>query len=276
MKYIGNCKLCEKRKRLMDSHYLPKKLYSTIRARELRNPNPVMNSGGLLKQISAQYHGYVLCSDCEDRFNKFGEKWILANLPTEYGGLCPLQDALEPLTPVFFGHQFNRYDISAVKAFDLDKLIYFGMSVFWRGAVHDWKTSAGQKAPSVDLGLYKEPIRKFLYGLAPFPAHVVLVIDIWPFKPALPLLYPVITEELAPSVPRYWFFVPGVQYFLFTGSNIPADAHDSNAMKGILTVDLGAANSFLAFLKNLLKGQSMGPKMELMFKEIALIRKHRS
>ena len=28
--------------------------------------------------------------------------------------------------------------------FDLEKLIYFGLSVFWRGAVHHWKsTSAG-------------------------------------------------------------------------------------------------------------------------------------
>jgi hypothetical protein len=80
----------------------------------------------------------------------------------------------------------------------------FGMSIFWRSAVYDWKTSTGQKAPTVDLGDYEEPIRKFLLGNAPFPDDVVLAIDIWPYKDVLPLLHPVVTEQLPQGVRRYW------------------------------------------------------------------------
>jgi hypothetical protein len=85
-------------------------------------------------------------------WRKRGESWVLTNLPKKYGDQCPLQNALAPLTPQVVGDRWERYDVSRVKDFEMEKLVYFGMSVFWRSAVRDWKTSTGQKAPSVDLG----------------------------------------------------------------------------------------------------------------------------
>jgi hypothetical protein len=107
------------------------------------------------------------------------------------------------------------------------------MSIFWRSAVYDWKTSTGQKSPTVDLGAYEEPIRKFLLGNAPFPDDVVLAIDIWPYKDVLPLLHPVVTEQLSQGVRRYWFYVPGLHFFLFNGANIPKDARESAAKSSL-------------------------------------------
>jgi len=47
---VGTCKLCEERKLLCDSHYLPKRLYEILNAPELKNPNPVMSINGALRQ----------------------------------------------------------------------------------------------------------------------------------------------------------------------------------------------------------------------------------
>jgi hypothetical protein len=162
----GKCKLCGEERLLCDSHYLPKGLYKTTGAGAtgLKNPNPVMNINGVLKQISDQYRGLVLCESCENLFTKQSESWVLANLPKQYGDPCALQDALAPLTPTSGGQRWERYNVSQAQEFDVQKLVYFGMSIFWRSAVHAWKTSTGQKSPTVDLGAYKEPIRKFLLG----------------------------------------------------------------------------------------------------------------
>jgi hypothetical protein len=269
----GKCKLCGKERLLCDSHYLPKELYKATRAgTELKNPNPVMNINGVLKQINDQYRGFVLCESCEILFSMRGEGWVLANLPKQYGDSCALQDALAPLTPTSGGPRWERYNVSNTQAFDLPKLVYFGMSVFWRSAVHDWKTSNNQRAPTVDLGAYEEPIRGFLLGNASFPNDVVLAINIWPYKDVLPLLHPVVSEQLAQAVRRYWFYVPGVHFFLFTGASIPKDARESAATAGFVTLDLDTAESLKEFVTQGIKSQKLGPKIDAMLKEIALIR----
>jgi hypothetical protein len=101
----------------------------------LKNPNPIMSVRGELTQISDQYRGYVFCSDCEDLLNKNGEKWIQNNIPRSHDSAFPLQDAIKLLTPVHIEDDLNVYNVSGEKAFDIEQLVYFGMSIFWRGAV---------------------------------------------------------------------------------------------------------------------------------------------
>jgi len=130
----GTCKLCLEDKELCDSHYLPKRLYAFARARQMKNPNPLVVSGKSAKQVSDQLRGYVFCKGCEDLFNKNGEAWVLAKIPHDYGEPFPLQDALVPEKPLAIGKDVNLYDGSSIKAFDMEKLVYFGLSIFWRGA----------------------------------------------------------------------------------------------------------------------------------------------
>lgn len=73
----GTCKLCLRVAPLLDSHYLPKRLYSMNMERSLKNPNPVTLAHGQAKQVSDQLRGYTFCATCEDLFNKHGEKWVL-------------------------------------------------------------------------------------------------------------------------------------------------------------------------------------------------------
>ena len=268
---IGKCKLCGELRELCDSHYLPKCVYAYARADELKNPNPLMSINGELKQISDQYRDYVFCEGCEGRLNKHGEKWVLANIPHSYDGRFPLQDALGPLDPILIKEALNVYDLSGAKAFDVEKLVYFGMSVFWRGAVHRWKSTAGQEAPEVDLGGYEEPIRKFLLGTSEFPNDVVLTLDIWPYKKVLLVSYPVLTEQL-PGCRRYWFYVPGLLFFLFLGSNVPQDALASSLLRGIASLDLHSADSVLRYTTEGIKSQHMGPKVQDMLRQIAAVR----
>ena len=269
---VDKCKLCAVVKELCDSHYLPKRLYAFLRATQLKNPNPVMEVGGELRQLSIQYRGHVFCETCEGLFSKHGEKWVLANIPHEYDAVFPLQDAINLLTPVFKGNDLVLCDVNGLSAFDLKQLAYFGMSIFWRAAVHEWKTTTGLVAPKVELGALEEPIRKFLLGDGPLPddTKMVLTIDVWPYKKILQVAYPPCVAHLQ-GCQRYWFYIPGLFFSLFLGSNIPRHLPLRNAAKGIIAVDTAAANSVVEFTKQGVKSRS-GPKMESLNKEIATIR----
>jgi hypothetical protein len=50
----GKCELCHAVAELRDSHYLPKSGYKKMRASDLKNPNPLVLSGGKAKQRSMQ------------------------------------------------------------------------------------------------------------------------------------------------------------------------------------------------------------------------------
>ncbi|MFZ0818993.1 MAG: hypothetical protein WAM91_02920 [Candidatus Acidiferrales bacterium] len=269
----GKCKLCGEVKLLCDSHYMPKRIYAFLAARQLKNPNPVMDGRGGLRQISDQYRGYVFCQKCEDLLNKNGEKWVLANIPKGYDAPFPLQDALAPLNPVIIGNDCNVYDVSVTKAFDVKKLVYFGISVFWRGAVHCWKTSTGQEAPTVDLAEYETQMREFILGIGPFPSNVILTIDIWPYKKVLQAMQPVTTANLQ-ACGRLWFYVPGLTYSLYVGPNLSAGIKAINAVRGIVKVDLVTGKSVYDYVTIPLKNGVENPKMKDLAQEIAFVRSH--
>ena len=147
----------------------------------MKNPNPLVLSGESATKVSDQLRGYVFCKDCEDLFNKNGEKWILANIPRDCGAPFRLQDALGHEKPLAIGQNENLYHGSSIKAFDMDKLAYFGFSIFRRGAAYDWKSTSGLSAPKVDLGGYFEPLRRFLRRQGPIPSDLVLSIHLWPY-----------------------------------------------------------------------------------------------
>jgi hypothetical protein len=249
---VKNCKPCGLEKQLQDSHYLPKALYKLVRAEQLENPNPVMSVNGKLIQISDQFRGHVFCADYEDRLNKNGELWTLKNMPQNYDSPSPLQAALQPLDPAHIESNLNVYNVSNSASFDLQKLVYFGMSIFWRAAVHSWKSSNGKEADKIELGAYEEPIHNYLLEIAPFPDDVAITIDIWPYIPPLKALQPVVAEQ-SDEGERYWFYIPGIVFFLFVGPNIPHFAKVRNAINGIVSVEMSVPNSIADSLKERLK-----------------------
>jgi hypothetical protein len=272
----GTCKLCLYEKELCDSHYLPKGMYRFARAPQLKNPNPIMNINGKLTQISDQFRGYVLCTDCERLLNFNGEKWVQANIPATYGSEFPLQNAIKKLQPIWSEQGLDIYNVSGEVAFDVQKLVYFGLSVFWRGAAHQWASSTGQLAPEVPLGTAQEPLRKFLMGAGPIPAEMVLLLYMWPFEDSktIPGLWAPRSVD-NPAIQEYWFCVPGLIYRLFIGKNFPDPIPVLNASDGIVSVDRQIGLEVLDYTKNGLISLERDPRIEGMLENIAKLRSSR-
>ena len=135
----GTCRLCRKERELKDSHLIPKAYYRLMRMRGAKNPNPVVVSPGVAYQTSRQVMDYLLCDECEGRFNKRGEDWVLWNAWRGENRVLIL-DALSAAQPAGAGpNGFRAFKGSEIAGLDVQKLIYYGTSVFWRAALHDWR-----------------------------------------------------------------------------------------------------------------------------------------
>jgi len=270
---IGKCKLCKREnQQLCDSHYLPKKVYGVVRAPQLKSPHPVTFGERGVRQLSDQLRDYVFCKECEGCLNENGERWVLANIPQDYDAPFPLRAALMALPPVFVNKEIDLYNVAGVSAFETDKLVYFAMSMFWRGAVHDWETKHGSQTPRVELCAYEEPIRRFLVGEQRLPRQVVPTVDIWHAKRVLQAAHVPQASHLA-ECQRYWFYIPGIIFSLYFGERIPADVCLRDATKNVVGVDVREINSIWEITKSLIQAGEPAPKMKSMFDEIAAIRK---
>ena len=132
---IGTCALCQQQNvGLCLSHLIPKAIYRWIqRSNGTKNSNPVYVTASQATTRSFQVSEYLLCPDCEDRIRVGGEDWVLAN---GYRGTKSflLHSILTAATPIATLTQATVIDARRIPAIDLEKLIHFGASVFWRAA----------------------------------------------------------------------------------------------------------------------------------------------
>jgi hypothetical protein len=136
----GICKLCLQTRELRDSHLLPKALYRMSRWEGEKNPNPLLLSAEGAVQTSLQVKDYVLCSECEQRFNREGERYAMSQV--QRGGKFPLLAALSAVSPSKASGGFAWYHRSVTPGIDRETLAYFALSVFWRASVHVWHGTA--------------------------------------------------------------------------------------------------------------------------------------
>jgi hypothetical protein len=213
----GICELCQIEKNLRDSHFMPKAIFKQLRMPTLKNPNPVLITPENTKTTSRHITDFVLCNDCEQRFSKLGESWVLANMART--GDFPLQEALISAGPMEWNQDFAIFSGAAIPAIDMDALTYFGMSIFWRAAAHEWKNDSGPMK-GIDLDEYQEPIRRFLLG-NDFPTNAVILVAVWP-KLEAPLLAYTPRKGEAPGYEAFNFMIPGIEFRLLLGENVPA------------------------------------------------------
>jgi len=268
----GICKLCLLEKDLREGHYLPRSAYKSNRARALKNQNPIV-LGSKLRQDQGQVTDYVFCADCEQLFSKNGESWVLARIPHDYGEPFGLQDALEKETPFYTEPGLNLYAGVSISAFDMDKLVYFAASIFWRGAVHGWEDGRGDRTPKLDLGNHAEPLRKFLLGQGPFPSDVWLSTMIWPFKKMLNAgIVP--TPAHLEGWNRYWFYISGLGFILHLGDAVPAEIKrrcSQNTAQRMITVERDFGNAVFEFARALV-GHADSPEMRATLEEVRLVK----
>src|ERR1039457_293527 len=92
MPVVGTCKLCHKTANLQVSHFLPNADYAQLREDALKNPHPVLMTEDDSVISAKQIAEHLLCVDCEERFGKLGESWVLGNMARATS--FPLQDML--------------------------------------------------------------------------------------------------------------------------------------------------------------------------------------
>lgn len=222
MPVIGTCKLCRCEAEIQSSHLIPRAIYLDLRMPELPNPNPIIGLPEETGPRQEQAVAPLLCSPCEQRFSVHGEKWILEN-SYRLKGPSRIFQALSAASSVC-QHSWTLYAGKEIDPLDMDKIAYFGASVFWRASAGSWSI-AGKKRSMINLGArYEEDLRAFLAGEAGFPERMVLWSAVCRTAEPPPVIsFPVgeIVGDGYHSYHRHTFNIPGLSYMLFVGNRIP-------------------------------------------------------
>jgi hypothetical protein len=117
----------------------------------------------------------------------------------------------------FWYERLTRYFVREVPDIDVQKIIHFGMGMFWKAAIHSWK--GGVVEPRIDLGPYAESIRKYLRCESGFPKHCYLVVNVAPPDRAqISLFAPYLAENKGWHV--YYAYVPGLLFMPNVGRTV--------------------------------------------------------
>jgi hypothetical protein len=75
----GRCKLCLKTRSLCDSHLMPAALFRLLRSKTATPRDPLLITPSVTLTTSRQVSDYLLCVECENKFQAGGEVWILSH-----------------------------------------------------------------------------------------------------------------------------------------------------------------------------------------------------
>lgn len=224
----SNCALCTTLAPLIDSHYMPAALY-----KELNDPGGdiphmiVVKKNAATVQNPSQISQPLLCQECEIRFQHGGENWVLARRYRSDGSF-PLQKSLNAATPESANDKTRVYDLSTVKDVEIDRLTYFGASIFWRAAATNWSTKL-VSLPGLDLSApLMTQLNDYLMGRSAFPAEVFLFVSVAEeTTPVRLMTFPQRDIELS-DFGRYEFHIPGMMFELFVNAPDKLDAFSIN------------------------------------------------
>jgi len=210
---VGICKLCLKERRLVLSHFMPKAAYRSLRSVIMKNANPTMVTKDAMVRTSYQMADYVLCEECEARFDRLGERWVLPRIASKT--VFPLLDAVRkaPIDQEIPGAASHA--CSGIPEINVEKLTYFAMSIFWRAAVHDWKGMVS----NIELGPYLERIRLWLLDREPFPRDMSLLVTLAAENKNVFTIIPPLQMQATPYH-VFLFYVPGVEFVLYVGKEV--------------------------------------------------------
>jgi hypothetical protein len=211
----GVCRLCLNERPLLQSHVLPKALYRYLRASGGSDPVSVSRVGGV-HQSSKQFTAYLLCSDCEQRLNDHGERWMIQQ---GYRGRhrFRLRDTLLQATPLGQMHDGWAYSALNLPGLDVARIAYYSASVFWRASL----CSSNDLEHHITLGKrYEEEFRQYLAGCAGFPSSAALVVQIANTNAPLQLFSFPFSQRHAAGCHQHSFFAQGVLFWLFVGGRL--------------------------------------------------------
>ncbi len=210
------CALCLQSKPLLDSHFVPAAIYKNLMDPGGAIKNMIASNRSTASEQSRQVKQYLLCQDCEIRLQQGGESWVLARrfIPN---GTFMLRDLLQQSTPAGARNGATFYTLSSVPTIEQPQLLYFGASIFWRAAVTDWETPVGRYT-RLGLGAaFIEELRKYLIGIAPFPADLSLTVVLSASPtPLQATTLPNVT--FSGDYEQLDFYMPGIGFTLLSGT----------------------------------------------------------
>ena len=136
--------------------------------------NPVRDAI-TIRPESKTHKSHLLCSNCEQRFNRLGESEVLRWLAPKARKQFPLHDRLRVGLPCGEIPPYSIYKGADV-GLDTEKFTYFTLSVAWRRSIHEWMNFGGTPLPPWNLGTFGEQMRTFLVGDAEFPTDTAVMI----------------------------------------------------------------------------------------------------
>ena len=173
-------------------------------------------------QTDSQMKDYVLCPQCEERFNKNGEGWVMKYCSRNAEGF-KLKELIEATKPLA-GKGLKVYSAALLPEIDLEQLAYFASSIIWRAAAHKWKLGKKRIEP-INLGPYREELRQYLMGETPFPKNAVLWVSVIPEEKLWSIFIPPYGEKVSQCM-RYKFPFLGISFMLFLGKQIDSVFRD--------------------------------------------------
>jgi hypothetical protein len=216
---------------LKDSHFLPAGIHKRLRDKNEKNPNPWVVSKKTAVQSSRQKTAHLLCFDCEQRFSKYGENWVLGHC-LQQDGSFPLASILASKTPdVSSNNNPTRiYYASKIPEISISALAYFAASMFWRGSVCAWDEDG---SIPVRLGPFQEQFRQYLMNmdLKAFPEDCSLLVVVREGKEIDRLTYTPIGERKG-NFYAYKFPMPGLAFILAVSKNLPTNYRQASFVHG--------------------------------------------
>jgi hypothetical protein len=209
-------------KDLQDTHYLSKGIYRKLRDSGWKNPNPWKITKKEAVQTSKQQTAYLLCRECEQRFSKYGERWVMGHC-LQADGKFPLLSILASRIPDLSpdNSATKVYYAANIPEIDISALAYFAVSIFWRASICPW--NADGSIP-VELGPFKEQFRQYLLDakLQAFPRNCSLLLAVREGKEVSHLMIPP-TSARRDNFRVHKFPMPGLAFALAVGKNLPAN-----------------------------------------------------
>ena len=192
---------------------MPAAIYLYLRTAEHK---PIVVGDGALIPSDRQLQDHLLCQECEDILNDGGETWVIDKL-ARIEKTFPLYDLITAAPPAHELERTRIYYASNTPEVKVDKLVHFGMGLFWKAAVHSWK--GGEASPRIELGKYAEPLRTWLRGESAFPAHMYLIVGIAPPESAQMIMFPPYEGEKS-GWHVFFTYVPGILFMLNVGRTV--------------------------------------------------------
>lgn len=225
---MKQCAMCESRcSSLVESHLVPRAAYRAMKS---------MDPDGQIIQLNfrdgtAYYHDKqlktrLLCSCCEDVLSKYGERPI-GRLWANSKGFQLLEmlrqsDRFESLKG-----SMRLYGLDALPRKEVDSIMYFACSIFWRASVWPDTLHSGYNRA---LGPYAEELRMHLLNGTPV-ANARLIVCVNTNDEFHPLMR-IPTMVSKRGVKTHYANMQGLQFMMYFGGSARSEGTE-NIFKGM-------------------------------------------